>query len=506
MTDLLEVIETSPGPVEAPAPPRRGRWVWVVFAVGLVGFALAVPVRIGVARSEVVRLEGQWRSAQAVDVGLDEVVTSLGQNASPADAQALATADSAADREAVADLQRISASVAGDLIVDGGARRLRQAVALAVSLDIRRLGVERTGFQPAAMRFDLQTAQQRVKTLLAGQSARFSLKAQPDPRSRHFVSVDAAVGRFGHILDQRQTDRLLIGSPSGLSVVDLDRDTVASVRASGVFQTVDRIIPRQGWVAVTTIYQGGIEQLYSVPTSLQGQVTPVVPVANGPVMFAGTRPDTVWVQRPDGLAVEVDGAGRTVTGPVRLPGISQLEGVVDGGLVLAGDAQPHPVALTVWDPLRQQVVRVIDPAADVVTAAHGDTVVWVTSSDALRVTTVSTGAVLSVVGPSGASGGQGALSPDGRFFATSYLEGSDKAPLPAIIDIRTGAVRLPRQPAGDLFDVGGLTWTAKGDRLYFTASHGGFSRPNDALVWPLAGDEVSYLRLKRDPVLAIAAL
>jgi hypothetical protein len=479
----------------------------VVFVVGLVGFVLAVPVRVGVARSEVVRLEGQWRSARAVDVGRLDVLTALEQKASPADVRALATANTAADLESVADLQRLSAAVGGDLIVDRGVRRLRQAVARAIALDTRELvEVERTGFEPAATVGALRAAQQRADQLLAGQLARFRLPAQPGRPPRHLVTVDAVVGRFGHILDQPQRDRLLIGSPSGLVLVDLDRETVDSVRASGISQTVDRVIPRQGWVAVTTLYQGDVEQLYSVPTSLNGPVLPVVPVAHGPVMFAGSRPDTVWVQRPDGSVEQVDGAGRVVTGPLPLPGTDQLEGVVDAGLVVASDAQPHPVALTVWDPIRRQVVRVIDPGAAVVTAAHGDTVVWVTSGDALRVTTVSTGAVVSVVGPSGASGGEGALSPDGRYFATSFLQGPDKAPLPAVVDIRTGAVRLPRQPAGDLFDVGGLTWTAGGDRLYFTASHGGFSRPGDALVWPMAGDQLAYLRLKGDPVLAIAAL
>ena len=71
---------------------------------------------------------------------------------------------------------------------------------------------------------------------------------------------------------------------------------------------------------------------------------------------------------------------------------------------------------------------------------------------------------------------------------------------------RTGAVRFPRRPAGDIFSVGGFAWSPSSDRLYITASHAGFRRPGDALVWPLAGDTLSYLRLHGDPVLALGPL
>ncbi len=444
-----------------------------------------------------------------MDAGRTKVLTALGLNASPADDARVADTISAVNRESLVDLSRILVALNADRLVDGGVSRLRQAIASAVRLDDQEISGEERGANQSRSVDTLEVkdaAARLAQQLLTVQLSRFSLHASPDLPPRHLVSADATLAVLSHVVDQPGPGKLLLGTPSGLVSVDLDHQTVAPLLTNGLSQTVDQILPRQGWIAVTTRYQEGIEQLYSVPASLVGPVLPVVPVGSGPTVFAAVRPDTVWVQRSDGMVEEVGGGGQVVTGPLALPAGTQLEGVVNAGLVIGMDLPPQPVTLMVWDPIRRQVVRAIDTHAALVTAAAGDTVAWVTASDGLRLTTVSTGAVVAVSGPVGGSSGEGALSPDGRYFATAFIDAKLQGPLPAIIDVRTGALRFPRRPAGDAFDIGGFTWSPAGDRLYITASHAGFSRPGDALVWPVAGDDLSYLRLHGYPVLAIGAL
>ena len=288
----------------------------------------------------------------------------------------------AADDESAGLLRRVSAALGHDLVVDPGVRQLRQAMARAVSLDVGQLAAPGSS-SPVVAAESATAAEARAGQMLSAQLARFSLRARGALPPRHLGAADPALSALGHILDSPAQGRLLIGTPSGLDLADLDQGTVARPPVDGISQTVDRIIPRAGWVAVTTLFQEGIEQLYAVPASLHGAARPLVPVVNGPAVFAGARPDTVWVQRLDGPVEEVDGTGRVVTGPFTLPENGALEGVVDSGLVVAMGVAPDPLTLAVWDPSSRQVTRVIVQGAAFVSAAAKDTVAWVTLGDSL---------------------------------------------------------------------------------------------------------------------------
>jgi hypothetical protein len=202
---------------------------------------------------------------------------------------------------------------------------------------------------------------------------------------------------------------------------------------------------------------------------------------------------------------EVEGSGGAVTGPIKLPGDRRLVGVVDAGLVLATTAS-QPPTVTVWDPQSAQVVRSIGPPALFVSGAGRDTVAWVTAGDALRFTTVSTAAVTDVGTPTGGlpGGSVGALSPDGRYFASTFIEAATGLTIPAVVDIQTGVVLEPSRSAGELFDTGGFVWSATGDSLYLNASRGG-DGGHDAMVWPIPGGEPAYLRLGGGSVAVLAA-
>jgi hypothetical protein len=210
----------------------------------------------------------------------------------------------------------------------------------------------------------------------------------------------------------------------------------------------------------------------------------------------------VWVELPDGRLEEVDHHGSAVTGPVKPPANGRVVGVVNSGLVVAAGR-----VVTVWDPRTGRVVRTIGGAALFVSGAGQDTVAWVTAENALRFTTVSTGVVTNAdISTGGLPGGSiGALSPDGRYFASTFIDLASGRPIPAVVDVSTGAVREPARPAGELFDIGGFLWSPTSDRLYLNASRGS-DGGHDAMVWPIAGGDVSYLRLGGGSVAVLAVL
>jgi hypothetical protein len=516
VADLLETIELDGGPLVVSARSRPSRWLWLVAGAAGLGFALAVPVRLTVARSEVQRLESQWQSARAIDSSRLAVAAALAATASPADSAEVAAGNHAAKEEAIAALQRLSSSVGRDIAVDSQVRRLRQAVAKATALYSDQVALGRLGgFDKVARIRAFQQAAERADELLAGQLRRFSLRPSTIVPAHRLVSVDPILASLRHIVDHPLKGRLVAASPAGLELVDLNRNTVTPIRLSRLPRMpVDRIVSRQGWLAVVVAIGGGLEQLYAVPPSLSGAVRPLALLANVPVVFAGARAETVWVEVPDGRVEEIDGTGRVLVGPIKLAANGRLVGVVNAGLVVATmpkksrtstSSLRHPT-VTVWDPTSGQVVRTIGPSALFVSGAGQDTVAWVTANDGLRFTSVSTGAVTVVDVPTGGlpGGSIGALSPDGRYFASTFLEVATGRPIPAVIDTRTGAVREPLRATGELFDIGGFLWSPTSDGLYLNASRGS-EGGHDAMVWPIAGEDVSYLRLGSGSVAVLAA-
>ena len=92
----------------------------------------------------------------------------------------------------------------------------------------------------------------------------------------------------------------------------------------------------------------------------------------------------------------------------------------------------------------------------------------------------------------------------GRSFASTFIDGVHGRLIPAVVDVRTGAVREPIPTGDELFDIGGFLWSPASDRLYLNASRGSDSG-HDAMVWPIAGRDVSYLRLGGGSVAVLAA-
>jgi hypothetical protein len=505
VTDLLEVLELDPGPSPVPPPRRSFRWLWLVVAGAAVLFFLAVPVRLTLARSEVLRLEEQWQSARAIDSGRLAVAAALASDASPADGDRVAAANHAAKEEAITALLRLSVAAGRDIVVDPQVRRLRQAVVVATALFSQQVALGRIGGIEKVERIRaFQQAAEQADQLLADQLHRFSLRPAPNPPAYHLAAADPVLVSLGRVLDQRSQGRLVVTTPAGLALVNLDRNTVSPIRLRGLPQgPVDRIVPRAGWAAVVVAIGTGVEQLYAAPPSFSGAVRPLSLLANVPAVFAGARPDTVWVELTDGRVEEVDGLGGVVTGPVELAGNGRLVGVVNAGLVVATTSR-HPIV--VWDPESGKVVRTIDPSALFVSGAGQDTVAWVTAGGALRFTTVSTGMVVNADTPTGGlpGGSIGALSPDGRYFASTFIDTVSGRPIPVVVDTKTGVVREPRRPAGELFDLGGFLWSPTSDRLYLNASRGS-DGGHDAMVWVLPGEDVAYLRLGGGSVAVLAA-
>ena len=502
-----------------PPPPvkvrRHRRWWWLVPVIAVVALAIAFPVRAVVGRAELRRLESRWRVSQQVITDGFEQITTLRTAAGPSFASVIP----AVFREQADDVQRELMAARGEWVLDPSLVPLRRRIARGLAqevIDLRRDAQygQRPDGSPEPPYLSAQTSDARaaVERALAAQLQRFSLQPDRPRRVPRLKAVRAGLTQLSHVTDQPIGARLVIGTAAGLFKVDIDANRVEPVlpeRAPSL--QVLQLLPRAGVVVIRAVGPYGpdssVDEMYVAPATFAGPLTDLGTID---ALVPGERPDTFWVRRPDGTAVELDAAFRVVRGPVALPYSSFLVGGTASGLVIAiRPPSGRSFPLEIIDPAQPAGLgRVV--GSGVPLTACGDRVIWFENGDqaVVHVTDVVSGGDHTIEpGPGVWPDGVWACSPDNTLVAGAWFSLADKpVDVPGVIDLRTGMVMLTT--GGSLDSQPGTTgtaWTYAGDRLFFvgTASSGG---GQDPMTFRPGDSSVLHLRLPGYQVNAVVPL
>jgi hypothetical protein len=241
--------------------------------------------------------------------------------------------------------------------------------------------------------------------------------------------------------------------------------------------TTEPVVARAGYVAAVTPSGAAVAKAPAVPApltelGLAGQILPAVQL--DAVWLVAAGPDST-TGLPTTTVTEVDGNGRRLAGPARVPdGETVTGGVTAEGLVVtAGGGR-----LAVWDPASgHQRLATAAPAS--LLAASGDLLAWQPQDDTvIDVTDLRTGTTSSVRLPQGnmivpatdVAATTCALSPDGGRLACPVLvlprRGAVADPYHlAVIGLGGGSVRVsPAAVARE--NPHPLVWAADGSRLW----------------------------------------
>ncbi|MDQ1397932.1 MAG: hypothetical protein QOG64_3191, partial [Acidimicrobiaceae bacterium] len=105
---------------------RRRHWPAVLAAMALVGFVLAVPVRVTLAKAEFLRLQQRWTRAEALTTAYATALDRLRRQATAEDADAVARITRTLDREQAAALRELRSAVVAEHTPDAAVARLRR--------------------------------------------------------------------------------------------------------------------------------------------------------------------------------------------------------------------------------------------------------------------------------------------------------------------------------------------------------------------------------------------
>jgi hypothetical protein len=482
-------LPADPGPA-GPSRPRRRRGPVVVIAAGVVTVGLVVPVRLQVAKDELVALQAQFAASTSMDDAAQRVVAQLQAATYPGDEQLTRAAATDVLREEAQLLEQVDHRLTGGLIVDTKLGGLRTAMRLFLRL---RIGDLRSG-RIVDPKTKVQLA--RVNALMAGERRRFDLTgpapaAAPGPALR-FAAAASARATTRHWLDRPTGDGLLA---VGDSLLRLDVDASRSTRLAELTPLPGEIIPRQGYTALadgTTV----------TAETEDWQGSPRV-IGQGVEAFPAARPDAVWIVADDTVR-EVDGQGHLLVPPATTTGFVASVAVGDSIAIQTQDA------LVLWDPRTHRTTcRVGGIGAPI--AADADVVAWVDPDGGLNLTRTSTCTTTAWPAPAGADrfGGYlaaaGAISPDGRTLAC--LIDTEGLAVPVFrlvtVDLATGRMTLPTATGLSARTLP-IVWTGDSRRIYFTATTpGGADFPT---TYHLGDPEVHALRFRAPPGFYVAAI
>jgi hypothetical protein len=499
VADDLEILtvgeDTTPwftpvAPVRPEARPTaitRRRFLALLATVTVLA-GLVFPVRGQLAANELRRLWRDWLMAQAYDTSRAEPAGRLFALGFPGDRERLARATAALDDEEAAALARLARRLGGWHAPDRGVGRLRQLLRTALAGEVTDLGADAAGLRrtlsfPSAV-FSTATvlARDKVDTQLAIEQRRFRLAAPRAPVAAPMHSADQELIALSRFLDEPTAARLaLFNEAPSLEIIDIDRSQrfmTPPVAVSGL----GAVLAREGYLA----YQLQDGSVWAGPLDFLGPPRLLVPAGS---LVAAARPDAIWSQTAAG-AIEVDGQGLRLAGPVPLPANATLVGA--SGVALLSEGAQGSLWLTTLD---QRVARQV-AAQGVLVAAEGSVVAWVAGDTPTRLFVSRDGGLTAslINGPDGYQpDGVGALSPGGDQLAASWsrrLGLQDFAV--GVTNVERGGTQL-FPSGGDGEYVSHMEWSTSGDRLFLARAlpirelwtwHAGDSQPRQVRVSP----------------------
>jgi hypothetical protein len=517
-----EVATSRPTTAFLRSAPLRGLVILVVTAMWLV-----LPVRTELGRSELRQLQHQWSEIQALDDAKTAIINDqLRPAAGPDDTARLDLAVAALDREQMAVLDAVHRRLAGELVVDTQLRRLRAEMVRTIALemaDLEQSGSfystkpDATVTPPKERRDPTMLALADLQAVLLRERRRFSVAPGPPAVVGRLTSADPALAVFSHLLDEPTGTALVAVTATGTVVVDLDANLIVPARLEGSPATAPTsVMARQGYLLLR---KGPIEpsdqsEFFAIDSHLDGPLRPLGPAR---AAVPATSATGVWLQRPDATAVEVDGAGAMLDGPVRLPPGASIEGAVDTGLVLVTRGDDGRAVLDIWAPDQARTVRRLSVHVRQVVATNHDEVVWIDEggprAPAVHLVSVSTGHDRLVGANLGlqpwATGW--AFSPDGSKLVSTWREPAQNGNADAatwvlgFVDLTTGRVDLlaPGSVQGGAGPTGAV-WSTNSERVFLPGSIGA-NGPSVATV-ALGSGNIEHLRFRGAPILTVAVI
>jgi hypothetical protein len=480
----------------ATGAPARRRWPVAIIAAGVIAVAVAVPIRLQVARSELSQLQQRFAGYALDDGATQRALDQLRAATYPGDEARMRDAADRVSLEEADLLDVVDRGLAGPVVVDGKLGALRKEMRNFLRLrigDLRagRLVDPRTQFQLS-----------RVNDLLAIQRRRFGLtgpllsspSTSGPAQTVRFPAAAPALAAARHWLDGPTADSLLA---VGDGLLRLDVGASRATRLSPVTPFAGQLVPRQGYVA----FADGI----SVTAEDLGWQTPPRPIGRGVGAFAATRPDAVWVVADDSIS-EVDGHGNQLVPRTPVASVGFVASVAVGETIAV---QTQDQGLVLWDPRTQRTACRVG-GVGVPIAGGADLLAWIDTDGALRLTIGSTCVTRTLAGTgahlfSMVLAASGSFSPDARTLAcfVSTEAGGTPVFLLAMFDLATGEVALP-MTTGLSARTLPIVWTGDGRRVYYTVSTpGGADLP---ATYRLGDLEMHALRFRAPPGFYVAAL
>jgi predicted enzyme related to lactoylglutathione lyase len=468
----------------------RRHWPVALIAAGIVAMGLALPVRLQVAKSELLRLQQQFAASSSDDNATQRALDQLRGATYPGDESLMGAAATRVSQEEADLLERVDHGLAGRVVVDGKLRALKHEMRFYLRL---RIGDLRAGriVDPKT-----QVQLSRVTSLLTAERARFGLTgpAPPAPTvpALQFAAPGPALAIVRHWLDAPTRQSLLA---VGDGLLRLDVDASRATRLSPLTPLAGELVPRQGYIA----FADGTSVTAESP-DWQG---PPRLIGRGVEAFAASRPDAVWIVAAD-TVTEVDGQGHQLVPPATTIGFVASTAVGDAIAI-----QTQDQGLVLWDPrTKRTTCRVGSMGAPI--AGGRDLMAWVGPDGGLRFTTASTCVTTTLAGSGSHLFGQylaasGSFSPDGRTLACFVsAEGSDDPVfLVATIDLATGRVTLPTTTGLSARTLP-IVWTADSRRIFYTVTTpGGADLPT---TYRLGDAQVHALRFRAPPGFYVAAM
>jgi hypothetical protein len=482
--------------------------------MAVLALVIAFPIRAALGRAELRGLESRWRVSQQLITDGFAQITKFRTAAGPSFAAVIP----AVFQEQADDVQRELNATRGAWVLDPSLVALRHRIAEGLAQEVTDLRRDARYWQrpegpaePPYLSTPSSDAQSAVERALGAQLQRLSLQPDQPRRVPALKAVAAGLARLSHIADQPIGARLVVGTAAGLFKIDVDDNRVEPVgRGPAPPLQVLQLLPRAGFVVIRAVGRFGpdspVDELYVVPATFARPPTDLGPID---ALVASERPDTFWVRRPDGTAVELDAALRVVRGPVGLPYSSFPVGGTASGLVVAIRAPSgQSFTLEVIDPARPAgPPRVVGSGVPLTTC--GNRLTWFENRQqaVLHLTDVVEGTDHTLT-PEGEVWPDGVwtCSPDNTTVAGAWFSLIDKpVDVPGVIDLRTGKVTLT---SGGLLDpqpgTTGTAWTYAGDRVFVigTLSDG----RQDPMTFRPGDPDVEHLRLPGYQVHAIVAL
>lgn len=256
------------------------------------------------------------------------------------------------------------------------------------------------------------------------------------------------------------------------------------------------VVPRASGFAALRNAEGACDGCPGKPTRVELAVAHR-PARQGPLanaMAPAADADGIWVTtyrspviqiddpRQSALVQLIDMSGHVRIAPQRLPPDSHVIRGVRGGLLLTGSSR-RPAAAFVWSPLSGKTgFRFSGQVMD----STSELVVWQQGADCslqhcdIHVRDLATGAQRTFTNPAGEGPAlEGAISPDGRYFALQEYgdpdrsangQGNLRSTAVAVLDLRTGrTVAVPGSKIANTPGYSAIGWTPAGHYLIVQA-------------------------------------